>query len=717
MALDNDEIAEIVRAETDSALNYLESNYQEERIKATEYYHGEIDLPAEEGRSTVVSRDVSDAIDQAMPALMRIFSTQDFVRYSPRTAEDEAAADQASDLANYILSVENPGFSLLHNWFKSALLYKVGVIRVAWADIERVEEKSYEGLTQLELNSLLADDTVEVIEQQAEIITEAQMDVDGVTELMPALQSFDATIKRRVKSGKVVLDLIPPEEFLIDTRAKSVDDARFVAHRTEMAISDLVAMGYDLDELEEYISYQDLQYEQEKQARFRDLDAGHQDEPADKAQRQVIYQESFIKIDADEDGISETMRVCSIGDDHHILKAEITDPMPPFAMLSPIPMPHRAIGQSIAEKLFDVQRSKSAILRQTLDNFYLTNNQRVLAVDNAANLDDLMTSRPGGIVRVRQPGAVQPLPVQPMGREALAMLGYMDQVKEARTGISKAAQGLDADALQSTTAAAVSATISAAAAHVELIARVFAETGVTDLFKLILRMITQYQDAPKTIRIRDRFIEMNPAGWNPEMDVQVNVGLGTGQTQEKMAFLGQVAAKQEQILQTLGPNNPLVSLPQYAATMQKMIEMAGFRDTRAFMNPPAKVAEMVQQMAAQAAQAGPQPDREMQKIQAEAEIKRMELEAKSAQADKDAVQRAELDQRKAEQQVEVDRFKANLNAEVERQRQIDQMTLDRERMEREFAFKMAELEAEKELEAMKMAAGSRDGQGNINLSD
>lgn len=716
MALDNDEIAKIVQTESDNALNYLESNYQEERIKATEYYNGELDLPAEEGRSTVTSRDVSDVIDQIMPALMRIFSSSDYVKYAPRSREDEAAADQASDLANYVVNVENGGFRLFHDWFKSALLYKVGVVRVSWDDLEQVEEKSYEGLTQLELNALLADDTVEIVEQKAEIITEAQLDETGM-EMLPAVQSYDATIKRRVRRGKVNLDLIPPEEFLIDTRAKSVDDARFVAHRTETTISDLVAMGYDQDELEEYVSYRDMQYEQEKQVRFRDLDAGYRDDPADESQRNLIYQESFIRIDADEDGIAETMRVCTVGDDYHVLKAEITDPMPPFAMLSPILMPHRAIGQSIAEKLFDIARVKSALIRQTVDNVFLSNNARVVAVEGATNLSDLMTSRPGGIVRVRQAGAVQPLNVPPVGREALAMLNYIDQVKESRTGVSKAAQGLDPDALQSTTAAAVQATVNAAAAHIELIARVFAETGVSDLFKLILRMITQYQDQPKTIRIRNQFIEMDPRGWNPEMDVQVNVGLGTGQTQEKMVFLGQVASKQEQILQTLGPNNPLVSLPQYANTLQKMIEMAGFKDTRSFVNPPSQVAQMAQQMAAQAAQSGGQPDKEMQRLEAEAELKRMEIEAKAVQSEKEAVQRAELEQRKAEQQAEIERFKIELNAEAERQRQLNQMTLDRERMDREFQLKIAELEAEKELEAVKMAAGSRDGQGNINLSD
>lgn len=714
MALDNDEISSIVQRETESALNHLDDNYQAERIKATEYYHGEPFGDEQDGKSQVVSRDVADVIDSAMPSLMRVFSSTDYVKFAPRSAEDEAAAEQASDLANYIVNVENGGFRLFHDWFKSALLYKVGVVRVSWQEMERVEEKSYEGLTQIELGALLTDDTVEIIEQTAEVIAEAVIDPDGAT-MMPAVEQFDVTIKRRVKSGKVVLDLIPPEEFLIDSRARSRDDARFMAHRTEVSLSDLIAMGYDADEIEEFSGGEDVRHEVERTARFNDVRSGRADDPVDDSQKKIMYQETYIRLDQDGDNIAETRRICSIGENCHILKNEITDAVP-FAMLSPILMPHRAIGQGIAEKVFDIQRTKSALIRSNLDNLYQINSSRVLAQEGAVNLGDLMTNRPGSIVRVKNTAAVQPLPVQPIGREAMAMMNYMDHVKEQRTGLSKN-NNLDADALQSTTAVAVQAQVNANAAHIELISRVFAETGVTDLFKLILRMVTTYQDQPKAIRIRNEFVQIDPRGWNPEMDVVVNVGLGTGQTQEKMAFLERILAKQEQILLQLGASNPLLDLEQYAATMQKSIEMGGFKDTRSFINPPNIVREKLAQQQQMAAQNGPKPDKDLQKMEMDGEIKRMELEAKAVQADKDAVQRAELDRRKAEMQAEIERFKANLSADVDRQRQEQQLLIDRERMEREFQFKMAELEAEKDLELIKMRAGSRDGQGNINLSD
>ena len=676
MALDDADISAFIAQESESALNYQDTNFQAERLKATDYYLGEPFGNEEDGRSQVVSRDLAEAVDSLMPALMRIFSSSDYVKYSPRNPEDEQAAEQATDLANYILSVENGGFRMMHDWFKSSLLYKVGVIRVAWNERESVEEKEYKGLTQLELGALLADDTVDIIEQEAEIITEAILDDEG-GEIMPAVQSFDVKIKRRVTKGRVLLDHVPPEELLIDGRAKTLDEARFVAHRTEMPISDLVAMGFDKDVVESYGGYRDITLDQEKQKRFQNLNS-YRDDPADPTQERVLFQESFIRIDQDEDGISEMRRVCTIGDNYEVLENQITDVIP-FAMLSPILMPHRVIGQSISEKMFDLQLTKSAVLRQVLDNLYLTNSSRVLAVEGATNLSDLMTSRPGGIVRVRQQGAVTPLNVQPVGREGLAMLNYMDQVKEQRTGLSRASLGLDADALQSSTASAVAATVQAAAANVELIARVFAETGVTDLFKLILRMVTTYQDQPKTIRIRNKFVEVEPRGWNAEMDVVVNVGLGTGQTAEKMAFLGQVAGKQEQILQTLGAQNPLCDLSQYAGTLAKMVEMAGFKDTQAFFNPPARVQEVTQQLAAQAAEQQQQP--QLDPVVA-AEIQRSQI--------------------KLEADIALAREKAAAELELKREIAMQELELRR-----------SELIEEAKIEAVKVAANLPGGQGNI----
>ncbi|MDA0207173.1 MAG: hypothetical protein O2795_17730 [Acidobacteria bacterium] len=697
--IDDEELSSIVQREAEQALNYSDATYSDERIKALEYYHGEKFGNEEVGRSQVVSRDVADVIDHMLPQLMRIFASSDYVRFAPRGPEDVAAADQASDLANYILDTENHGFTLMHNWFKDALLNKAGVIKAYWDERERVEERTFEGLTEQELQALLADDTVDIISQDIRVIQEAEIETITENVVAEAVNEFDVTIKRRISDGRVKLDLIPPEEFLIDTRAKSLEDARFVAHRTLVTVSDLVAMGYDRDEVEEHAGGADERHAQERQGRFQDLDGGLENDAADDTLAEVVYTEAFLQVDADEDGIAETMRVCTIGEDYHVVRSEYSDTAP-FALLSPVLMPHRAIGQSIAEKLFDIQLTKSALLRSTLDNVYLTNNSRVLALEGAANLDDLMTNRPGGIVRVRQMGAVQPLTVPQVGRDAMAAIQYMDQVKEERTGISKASMGLDPDALQSATATAVAATVSAGQSQIEMIARVFAETGIKDLFRLILRLITQYQDEPKLIRLRNEFVPIDPRGWDAEMDVTINVGLGTGQAQEKMQFLAQIAGKQEQLLQTMGQNNPMVTLPQYAATLEKMIEAAGFKDTETFVNRPSQVKQIAQQMAQQAAQ-NQQPQLDPV-AQAELQMKQMEAQARI----EDSRARMEMEREKITAEMALARAKMEAEIQLNREKAFAQIDLWR-----------AELAEEANLEAIKMSAGLPGGQGNINMNN
>jgi hypothetical protein len=697
--MDDDDLRNIVQSEVEQALNYADSTFSDERIKALQYYHGENFGNEEVGRSQVVSRDLSEVIDHMMPQLMRIFASSDYVRFVPRGPEDVKAAEQATDLANYIVESENGGFRLMHDWFKDALLNKVGVIKACWEEKETVQEREFEGLTDLELQALLADDTVDIISQDVRIIQEAQVALEGGAEMQEQVSEYDVSIKRRIRKGRVRLDLVAPEEFLIDTRAKSLDDARFVAHRTLVTISDLVAMGYDADEVESYAGSADEIHSQERQSRFQDLDGGLENDPADDTLREVIYTECWMKVDADDDGIAENRRICTIGEDYHVVRNEYSD-VPPFALLSPVLMPHRAIGQSIAEKLFDIQLTKSALLRSTLDNIYLTNNSRVLALEGATNLDDLMTNRPGGIVRVRQMGAVQPLTVPQVGRDAMAVLSYMDQVKEQRTGISKASMGLDANALQSATATAVAATVSGAQSQIEMIARVFAETGVKDLFRIILRLITTYQDEPKTIRLRNEFVPIDPSGWDAEMDLSVNVGLGTGQTAEKMQFLSMIAAKQEQLLQTLGPKNPLVNLGQYAATLEKMIEAAGFKATEAFINRPAEVEQLAEQMAQEAAQQQQQPPIDPV-AQATIQAKQMEVQAKI----EEGRARIELEREKLRASMELARAKMEGDLAVQREIAVGKIELRR-----------AELVEEAKLEAIKMAAGLPGGQGNINMN-
>lgn len=626
--MDEIEFQGIVRNEIEQALGHYDTEYSQDRIDAMDYYLGEPFGNEQPDRSQVVSTEVSDTIEHIMPSLMRIFTqSDDYVRFVPHGPEDVAIAEQASDYCNWVINNDNRGFEIMHNWFKDALILKSGIVKFYWDEIIEVETEEYEGLNEDELTMLIADPEVEVVSRDERTIGEDMEGPEGI--IIPAPIIYDVKIKRTKNSGNVRIENVPPEEFLIGNRAKSLDDANFVAHRSTMTVSDLVSMGYERDEVEQYAGYTDLDISEERTSRFEDLETSAVSDSNDPTMRNVLVTECYIRSDYDGDGVAEFRRVLTVGNGYHILENEEFDHIP-FAMLSPILMPHRAIGRSVAELVMDVQLIKSTLMRQLLDNIYNTNNARVVAVEGQVNLDDLLTNRPGGIVRTRTAGAVQPLQVPEVSSSVFPALNYMDSIKEQRTGISRQSMGLDADALQSTTATAVAAMQAASQGKIEMIARVFAETGVRALFRGILHLVTKYQNKEKIIRLRNQFVPMNPREWESSYDVQINVGLGTAQRDQQIAFLSQIAQKQEQVIMQMGVNNPMVSMSQYRNTLAKIAELSGFKDATQFFAPSEQIEAALAQQAQAAAQQGPQQDPaialEMQKMQAKMQMEQQKMQ-------------------------------------------------------------------------------------------
>jgi len=660
------EFQSILRNEIEQALGYYDTEFSQDRIDAMDYYLGEPFGNEQPDRSQVVATEVSDTIEHIMPSLMRIFTQSDeYVRFIPTGPEDVAIAEQASDYCNWIINTDNSGFQIMHNWFKDALLLKLGVVKYTWDEIVDVETEEYEALNEQELTILLADEEVEVVSQNETIVGEAMELPDG--SVIPAPSIYDVKIRRTKTSGRVNIENVPPEEFLISRRAKSMSDANFVSHRTTMTVSDLVAMGYDQDEVEQYAGYTDLDTSEERTSRFEDLESGSGFDSKDPAMRDVLVTESYIKADYDGDGVAELRRVLTVGSGYHILENEECDYVP-FAILSPILMPHRAIGRSVAELVMDVQLIKSTLMRQLLDNIYNTNNTRVVAVEGQVNLDDLLTNRPGGIVRARGPGMVAPLQVADVSRSVFPALEYMDRVKEQRTGLSRQAMGLDADALQSTTATAVAAMQAASQGKIEMIARVFAETGVKDLFRGILHLITKYQNKTKIVRLRNQFVPMDPRQWASSYDVQINVGLGTGQREQQLSTLFNIAAKQEQIMQAFGPDNPIVTPVQYRNTLARIAELSGFKNVTEFFADPRM--------------APPQPPKQPP------QDPRIAMEMQKMQADMQMAQQ-----------------KAANDLQLQKEKMQMEFAFKREQMAAELQLRQQELAFERELRAQQIAAG------------
>ena len=618
MKMDEGQIKSIVESEIDDSIGYIETETVEERRKALDYYLRNPYGNEVEGRSQIVTGEVAEAIDGALPQLIRVFTTtEDIVYFEPKTAEDEESAKQATDYCNWVFYRENEGLLILHNWFKDALLEKVGIVKSYWDAQEDVIKEKYQSLTEDELVMLLSDESLTVVSQKVEMVP-AGVDMMGMPIMAP---SYDVTVKRSNKSGSVRIENVPPEEFLISKAARTIEDSPFVAHRKLMQRSELIAMGYDKDIVNELPSYDDLSFSAERVARFDNGEQPDQTQSLDHSMQTVEVYECYIRIDENDDGIAELRRIVYCGSE--ILEDEDCDYVP-FHSICPIPIPHKFFGQSLADRTMDIQLIKSTITRQSLDNLYLTNNNRVGAVDGQVNLDDLLNATPGGIVRLKNPNALVPLQVQSTFGQAMPMLEYMDAVQAKRTGVSDAQQGLDPDILSNVTAAAVAAMMKSNSGKLELIARIFAETGVKSLFRGILHLLGKYQDKPKIVRMRGKYVQFDPRTWANEYDVSVNVGLGSGDRDQKLTMLQMVLAKQEQIIQQYGPSNPLVSVGQYRNTLAKFIEAAGFKDANAFMN------EITPEMDAQLSQPQPTaPDAQAEVAQLLAQVEREKTQAKA----------------------------------------------------------------------------------------
>jgi hypothetical protein len=502
-------------------------------------------------------------------------------------------------------------------------------VKYWWDESVEVKAESFSLLDEQTMMFLTQDPNIEIsaVREYPLPGMEEQNAAQGI--MTPPPMMYDVEIKRRITSGKVKIEALPPEEFLIDRRAKSIDEATFVGHRTMKTVSDLVAMGYDYDEMVEVAGNgNDFDNNDEYIARnpFAVISTANNGDPSSKS---VLYIEGYLKVDFDGDGIAEMRRICTVGTGNKVMRNEIVDDRQ-FAAFCPDPEPHTFFGMCPADVVMDIQRIKSNVQRGILDSLAQAINPRTAIVEGQANMEDVLNTEVGAVIRMRAPGMVQPFTTPFVGQAAFPMLEYLDDIKQTRTGISKAASGLDADALQSTTKAAVSATVNAAHQHIEMIARIFAENGLRKLFTGILKLVIENQDKARMIRLRNTFVPIDPRSWDANMDVIVNVGVGDGTMEDKIALLTQVAARQEQIIGQQGPSNPVVSVPQYTNTLTKMLQLAGIKDSQNYF------AQLpVDWKAPEAPEPKPTPEEMLAKVQADSIQADIEKKAAQLQLDRE----------------------------------------------------------------------------------
>jgi len=638
--MDDSELQGIITSDLEDAISYIDSDLSPIRAKGTEYYRGDPFGNEEEGRSQVVAMEVRDTVSAMMPSLMRVFfSTENVVEYIPRGPEDVKGAQQATDYANLIFTSDNNGFMTTYALFKDALVRKCGIAKYWWEEEEKVRIEEYSGLDDQTLQ-ILSQENAEVkivvsypdpsISQEMIDQVNAQAMVAG----QPAPQVpmlHDVQIKRIVKDGRVRVMAVPPEELVIDRRARSFEDAALIAHRQMLTVAELIAMGYDEDEVRDNLTSNDLDSNEEFLARQPLNNITGNNNTTNPMMQRVLYVEAYSQVDYDGDGIPELRKICCMGSGYNIVR-NLPAAYIPFVDFPCDPEPHTSPleSMSIFDITHDLQEIKSEILRNTLDSLAQSIHPRTAIVEGQVNIDDVLNNETGAVIRMRAPGMVQPFNTPFVGQAAFPMLDYVDQIKEDRTGMSKAAMGLNADALQSSTKAAVAATISASQGRIELTSRILAE-GMKKLFKGILFLITTHQDKPRMVRLRNEWVQIDPRAWDNSMDVSINIGLGQGDVNERLQGLMMIMQKQEQALSTMGADNPFVTMTQLSRTLRKIVELSGFRDASQYFKdvpegymPPQKPERPTpEQVLAQVQAESIQAD--IQKKAAELELKREQM--------------------------------------------------------------------------------------------
>ena len=659
--MDKDEIESIVSKAVTEAVDFVESNIASDRIKAQRYYDGEVDIGEEEGRSKIVATKVRDTVRAIKPSLMRVFLASDRpVEFIPRAPEDTAMAAQATQYIQWAFNRLN-GFRVLSDAFHDALVKKCGVVKVYWDESTKVKSFSYSNLTDEELAAIVNEDDVTVIEQETEISME--MDEYGMQVEMP---KHSIRINKEFDDGKLMVKSVPPEEFIVDANARSIDDCYICAHRTELRVSDLVEMGYDYEEIGDLsrLSYSDTFAEAEDFER-RDYWTDEEEEINDPAMKLVAVTEAYMKVDVDGTGIAQLHKFTLGGGEMKLLDYEPVDEVP-FAVFEIDPEPHAFFGNSIPDLINNDQDAATAMLRGVLDNVALTNNPRIGFVEGQVNVDDLLNNEVGGIVRMKSAGAMQDISVPFVAGQTLTAMQYLDDSIEGKTGVSKASMGLDPDALQNTTATAAQITAQAGAAQVENMARNLAEGGMTRLFRLMLKEMIENSAEEEMMRLHGQFIPVDPRSWSTDMDVTINVGLGTGREDEKMSALQQSLQLQMQILQQYGFQNGLVSLTNLRNTLSDIMAITGVRNSERYFKPMNE--QMEQQLL-------------MQQQQMAAQNQPQDPNLMIAQA------QVQAEQIRAQSKAQTDMLKAQIDA----QKAIAQDDRERDKMDQDLILKAAEI--------------------------
>jgi hypothetical protein len=751
--IDDDQLVAIMQQEITTAFGYIGGRLSDARRLAMHYYLGQPYGDEADDESQVVTTEVRDTVESLLPFAIKVFLASDKIaEFQPSNEAEEEAADQATDYVNFIFFQDNPGFLIFYDWFKDAFLQKNGFVGAWWVETLKETEENYVNLTDAQIAVLAQDKTVEITAYSS--VMPAPEDIPELSDAtssppmptsqqasgapqpgtapqaalsapqaappaqpMPGMMPMQApitlhnvTIKRKIKEGRVKIHAIPPEQLLIARRTVDFNNPPFIGWRMRKPIADWVAEGYDYDIVKTIPTDDQQDYNQESVERrsFNDENATTQYASKDPTMREVYITDCYIKIDLEGNGKAQLMRVAVGGSGGQggrsiIVKKEKWDGRHPFATVCPIRLPHQPIGMSIADLIMDLQFIRSTVMRQVLNNMYKMNSQRMELPATAIGdntIEDLLTNRPGGIIRTKVAGQLREINPTSIAPLAIPIIEQLDKEKQNRTGVVPLQQRIDPDMLQGT-ATGQQMMDDASVERIELMLRLMAEGGVVELFRIILGLVIRHQDTARAIKLRGKWVNMDPRSWNADMVATVNVGLGTGDKNTNLVHLNMIKQTQESILLKLGPHNPLVGLDQYYHTLAEMTKNAGFRSVEPFFTDPSEQPPMPD--------TGQQPSPEMMKVQGELAL--MKEKQQTDAAKEQAQMQADLQVSQAEAQHEaqakqmqamIDDRRAQEKQQMEMIRLQGELQLQREKIAADADLARAKMEQDKELALIEM---------------
>lgn len=541
--MNNDSLVNIIKSYRYNSLGSLEGELSNQRAEAMDRYHGRPYGNEIQGRSQIVSKDLSETVDWLIANILKVFlMSGNLFEFTAVNAEDEEAAKQETDYINQVIMNDNDGYLVMYDLLKDCLILKNCYVKHFWNEEEKIEEDEYEGLNEVQLAQLIGDlekeGELDIVGQNERIEYLEQQAPDGAIVDVP-FPVFDIKYKLKRKIAKLVLEAVPPEEIRVHKNTKGcLQESAFVEHFTTKTRSELIEMGMDKDFVSG-LKRSDSQITNESQARSQNVEERQQVESLDDSMDHIEYSEAYVRIDFDEDGIAELRRVISVsdkvppGDEWN----EVVDAIPITGGVVKR-MPHRHVGESIHDELDDLSEMKTVLQRQLFDNIYATNNQQ-FAVNERVNLEDMQISLPSGIKRVEgvEPvaGSIMPIVTAPILGQIMPAIQYVDEIRDGRTGLNKLNTQVDPDVLKETTDAQLSAARDSASAKVENYIRMWGETCVKEMGLQVHRILRQHQDIPRTVKLHGEYVDVNPQEWRERTDLTIRVGLGTGTEDEKRA--------------------------------------------------------------------------------------------------------------------------------------------------------------------------------------